>query len=155
MGHNRHGMRSPRRTLNDWFVRWITRPRRHYQRFVFNSPERLKATIQPGDVLLVEGDQHVSQAVKYLTQSTWSHSALFIGDALLRRDAETRPKTHQRFGREARYLILEALVEKGVIVSPLVKYLDFNIRICRPIRLKPEVLGVGLEHALLRIGHTL
>src|ERR1700731_2047312 len=73
-------MRSPRRVLNDWFVRWITRPRRHYQRFVCNAPERLKATIQPGDVLLVEGDQHVSQAVKYLTQSTWSHSALFIGD---------------------------------------------------------------------------
>src|SRR5260370_40554586 len=59
LGHYSEEMRSPRRTLNDWFVRWITRPRRHYQRFVFNSPERLKATIQPGDVLLVEGDQHV------------------------------------------------------------------------------------------------
>jgi hypothetical protein len=154
MGHNRHAMRSPRRTVNDWFVRWITRPRRHYQRFVFNSPERLKATIQPGDVLLVEGDQHVSQAVKYLTQSTWSHSALFIGDALLRRDAETRRKAQHRFGREARYLILEALVERGVIVSPLVKYLDFNIRICRPIRLKPEDLEIVLDHAISRIGHT-
>jgi hypothetical protein len=147
-------MRSPRRILADWFIGEITRPRRHYQRFVFNSPERLKATIQPGDVLLVDGDQRVSQAVKYLTQSTWSHSALFIGDALLRKDPETRRKAQHRFGREAKYLIVEALVERGVIVSPLVKYLDFNIRICHPVRLKPEDLEVVLDHAIARIGNT-
>src|ERR1700746_1108602 len=120
-------MRSPRRILADWFVHMITRPRRHYQRFVYNVPESLKAIIQPGDVLLVDGDQRVSQAVKYLTQSTWSHSALFIGDALLRRDPETRRQTHRRFGREARFLIVEALVEEGVIVSPVLKYIDLNI----------------------------
>ncbi|MFT7141578.1 MAG: hypothetical protein ACI9B8_004016, partial [Sulfitobacter sp.] len=29
--------------------------------------------IKPGDVLLVEGRTRVSTAIKYLTQSTWSH----------------------------------------------------------------------------------
>jgi permuted papain-like amidase YaeF/Yiix C92 family enzyme len=147
-------MRSPRRVLADWFIDQITSPRRHYQRFVFNAPERLRATIQAGDVLLVDGDQRVSQAVKYLTQSTWSHSALFIGDALLRRDPETRRKAQHRFGREAKFLIVEALVERGVIVSPLIKYLDFNIRICRPVRLKPQDREIVIDHAISRIGHT-
>ena len=146
-------MRSPRRFLADWFTQQITRQRLNYRRFVYNDPRKLKATIVPGDVLLVDGDQRVSQAVKYLTQSSWSHSALFIGDALLRKDAETRTRLQRRFGREARYLIVEALVEEGVIVSPLMKYINFNIRICHPMRLLPEDLSIVIEHVLTRVGH--
>jgi hypothetical protein len=138
----------------DWFLRQITRPRRNYRRFVYNDPQKLKARIEPGDVLLVDGDQRVSEAVKYLTQSSWSHSALFIGDALLRRDEATRRETLRRFGRESRFLIVEALVEKGVIVSPLLKYVDFNVRICRPIGLRPADREIVFGHVLSRIGHT-
>jgi hypothetical protein len=147
-------MRGPRQALADWFLRQITRRRRRYRRFVYNDPEKLKATIRPGDVLLVDGDQRVSQAVKYLTQSSWSHSALFIGDALLRGDAETRAQVQRRFGREARWLVVEALVERGVIASPLTKYLDLNVRICRPVGLRPEDLEVVLDHVISKIGHT-
>ena len=89
-------------------------------------------------MLLVDGDQRVSQAIKYLTMSSWSHSALYVGDALLGADPATRADVQRRFGREARYLIVEALVDKGVVVSPLVKYIDFNIRICRPVGLTPR-----------------
>jgi len=35
--------------------------------------EKLTACLQAGDVLLVEGQTRVSVAIKYLTQSTWSH----------------------------------------------------------------------------------
>ena len=147
-------MDSPASWLSDRFLDLITQPRRHYQRFLDNSPTKLRKTILPGDVLLVDGDQRVSQAVKYLTQSTWSHSALFIGDALLRRDPETRRQTHRRFGREAKYLIVEALVEKGVIVSPVVKYIDLNLRICRPRGLRLEDKEAVIDHAVSRIGHT-
>ncbi len=147
-------MRSPRRILADWFLRELTKSRKHYQRFVYNFPEKLKATIQAGDVLLVDGDQRISQAVKYLTQSSWSHSALFIGDALLRRDPETRAQAHRRFGREAGYLVVEALVEEGVVVSPLMKYIDLNIRVCRPVGLHPEDLEVVLDYVISRIGLT-
>lgn len=38
--------------------------------------------LRPGDVLLIEGNTRISAAIKYLTQSTWSHAALFVGDAL-------------------------------------------------------------------------
>jgi Permuted papain-like amidase enzyme, YaeF/YiiX, C92 family len=140
--------------LADWFLRQITRPRRHYRRFVYNDPQKLKARMEPGDVLLVDGDQRVSEAVKYLTQSSWSHSALFIGDAQLRRDEATRRETLRRFGRESRFLIVEALVEKGVIISPLIKYLDLNVRICRPVGLTPGDREAVLDYVLSRVGHT-
>ena len=97
-------VRSPVRALSSWFVRILTQRRRRYQHFVVNDPDRLKATIQPGDVLLVDGNQRVSQAIKYLTMSSWSHSALYVGDALLKRDAAMRAAVQHRFGREARYL---------------------------------------------------
>ena len=35
--------------------------------------------MEPGDILLVEGNQRVSSAIKYLTQSTWSHAAFYLG----------------------------------------------------------------------------
>jgi hypothetical protein len=36
-------------------------------------------------VLLVDGTSRFSSAIKYLTQSTWSHAALYIGDTSARR----------------------------------------------------------------------
>ncbi len=47
-----------------------------------SKPGDLAATLKKGDVLLVEGNSRISTAIKYLTQSTWSHAALYIGDAL-------------------------------------------------------------------------
>jgi hypothetical protein len=147
-------MRSPRRWLADWVLAELTRTRRHYRRFVYNDPQKLKARMMPGDVLLVDGDQRISEAVKYLTQSSWSHSALYIGDALLRKDDATRREASRRFGREARFLLVEALVDKGVTVSPLVKYVDFNVRICRPVGLTIEDRQIVIDEILSRVGHT-
>jgi len=147
-------MRSLRQVLQDWFLRQITRRRRRYRRFVFNDEESLRSTIRPGDVLLVDGDQRVSQAVKYLTQSSWSHSALFVGDALLSRWPDRRAELVRKYGRDARFMLVEALVDKGVIASPVTKYIGFNIRICRPIGLRPEDLQIVLDHVISRIGYT-
>jgi hypothetical protein len=143
---------SVRRAISGWFVRILTEPRKRYRHFVETVPTTLKATVRPGDVVLVDGDQRISQAIKLLTTSAWSHSVLYIGDAMLRRDAATRAEMHRRFGREARHLIIEALVDKGVVVSPLVKYADLNLRICRPVGLKPEDLAVVLDYVIARIG---
>jgi hypothetical protein len=38
---------------------------------------RLLSCLEPADVLLVEGNSQISTAIKYLTQSTWSHAALY------------------------------------------------------------------------------
>lgn len=46
-------------------------------------PDHLLASLQAGDVLLVEGSSRVSTAIKYLTQSTWSHAVLYVGPHLI------------------------------------------------------------------------
>ena len=55
----------------------------HMQRARYNPHvhldfEKLRQTLQPGDVLLVEGNARISGAIKYLTQSTWSHAAFYL-----------------------------------------------------------------------------
>ena len=146
-------MRSPGQALAEWFVRRITLPRREYRRYVFNDPQRLKSRIRPGDIVLVDGDQRVSQVVKYLTMSPWSHSALYIGSALLK-DPARRAEIRARYGKEARYLIVEALVDRGVVVEPLVKYIDFNIRVCRPHGLSRDQIEKVIAYVLARVGFT-
>lgn len=93
-----------------------------YAAFSVIPPQRLRQHLQPGDVLLVEGDQRISAAIKYLTHSTWSHAAFYIGDP----DGQD---------------LIEADVEEGVRVVPLSLYETLNTRICRPVALRPEDLA--------------
>ena len=145
-------MRSPRRVLTDWIIRALTRPRKSYRRYGYNDPVSLKKHIRKADVILVDGDQRVSQAIKTLTTSSWSHNCVYIGDELLARNHPLRDSLQRRYGREARHMVIEALVEKGVVVSPLVKYLDFNIRICRPFNLRDDDRQVILDDLVSKIG---
>ena len=55
-------------------ARFLTKPVRQSIQVATISQEKLAAALQPGDVLLVEGNTRVSVAIKYLTQSTWSHA---------------------------------------------------------------------------------
>ena len=41
---------------------------------------RLRRVLRPGDVVLVDGCDKVSAAIRFLTQSSWSHAAMFVGD---------------------------------------------------------------------------
>lgn len=90
--------------------------------------------IRPGDVLLVEGRTRIGTAIKYLTQSTWSHAALYVG------------------ARCPHGPLIEADLTAGVIASPVTKYADFNIRICRPIGLSSDDLHRVLDFAIARLG---
>ncbi len=73
-------------TLLDRFgaflARRLTAQSSGYQPFTPSDPQTLRRVLQPGDILLIEGNQYLSSAIKYLTQSTWSHAALYVGDAL-------------------------------------------------------------------------
>lgn len=95
------------------------------------------ALLRPGDVLLVDGGANrVSSAIKYLTQSTWSHAALFAGP-----DPETGVPS-----------LIEAELGLGIVRSPLAKYAGFHLRICRPARLTPEAAAAVVAFAASRIG---
>ncbi len=140
-----------RRWLVDQLSEMLAAPLATYDRRGWNDPAALKRHIRPGDVLLVEGDQRVSAAIKVLTQSSWSHAALYIGDELVRRGGEQCDRAVALYGDDAKYLVVEALME-GVVVSPVTKYIDFNIRLCRPHRLKPEHLKIILDDSIASIG---
>ena len=130
-------------------TRILTRPMGGYEQRVPNSLPRLKSQLRKGDVILVEGDQRVSQVIKYLTTSSWSHTALYIGDELRHYDRARAEELDARFGPEARHLILEADNPGGVTCLPLAKYMRYNIRVCRP-RLRradvDRVLSFAFDH---------
>ena len=130
------------RVLGRRLARYLNQPIKRYEPFAVVALECLEAVLQPGDVLLVEGKRRVSTAIKYLTQSTWSHAALFVGD-------------FQRTGlcREAPTLI-EADIEHGVIAVPLTRYAGHNLRVCRAASLTREDRARVCRYAVDRIGYS-
>lgn len=122
-------------------ARFLEKPLSHPPPFDAVDPATLQACLRPGDVLLVEGTSRISLAVKYLTQSTWSHAALYVGDALMK----------MRPGAPAGALI-EADLQRGVIAVPLAKYASYNTRICRAVGLTPEDCRAVVEHMIGSLG---
>src|SRR2546425_10834285 len=87
-------------------ARVLTKPRGNYNRILSTDLETLRLTVRKGDVILVDGDQRVSEVIKYLTQSSWSHVALYVGDELLRRFPTPRRGLGRANGQEARHLLV-------------------------------------------------
>lgn len=124
--------------LGQRLVRYLEQPSSGYEPFTPSEPTALRRVLQPGDVLLVEGNTRVSGVIKYLTQSTWSHSALYVGERI-----GTKTETGEP------HVLVEALLGEGVISAPLAKYTGFHTRVCRPIGLtagdRERVVGYMLE----------
>ncbi len=115
--------------LGHWIANRLETPLSGYEPFTPSDPETLRRILQPGDILLVEGNQKLSAAIKYLTQSTWSHAALYVGDVLHEKGTQ-----NENGGN----CLIEVELGVGCIAVPLSKYETFNTRICRPINLTPE-----------------
>ncbi|MGO9607308.1 MAG: YiiX/YebB-like N1pC/P60 family cysteine hydrolase [Candidatus Binataceae bacterium] len=143
-----------REKLSDFALDLLTKPLRSYNLHAPNDMASLRRHIRKGDVVLVEGNERISECIKYLTQSSWSHSALFVGDEPMRRNPSQRDELIERFGEDAQFLVVEALVESGVVLSPISKYRDFNIRVCRPYNLSPADLEEVLDEAFRSVGDT-
>lgn len=109
--------------------------------FTASDPASLEAVLQPGDVLLVEGNTRVSGIIKYLTQSTWSHSALYVGPRFNKRAADGSP-----------HLLIEANLGQGVVTAPLSKYTAFHTRVCRPVGLNEEERERVVAFMIKRLG---
>ena len=107
-------------------ARYLEKPVSGYEPFTPSDPTALSASLRPGDVLLVEGNNQISGVIKYLTQSTWSHAALYVGP-LDNRASEGEPHT-----------LIEAELGIGVDSAPLTKYTKFHTRVCRPIGQRPR-----------------
>ncbi len=145
-------MRWLRRTLLQAATRALTKRRSTYHHVLRSNLGVLRATLQKGDVVLVDGDQRVSEVIKYLTQSSWSHAAVYVGDELWRRHPDRRAALEAAHGADARHLLVEALMEGGVVASPLAKYATHNLRVCRPHGLRADDLRSILDEVLAQLG---
>lgn len=126
--------------VGHWLGRAVSRPIHVHGMSPPTPPEELLACLKPGDVLLVEGHSRISAAIKYLTQSTWSHAALYVGDAL-------------RDSASTGHCFVEADILAGVRSVGIDEFAGLHSRICRPKGLTDEDCQRVVNYAIERIGH--
>mgnify|MGYP006285982167 CR=1 FL=1 len=123
-------------------ARYLAKPRDVDVHPATSPGELVAAALQPGDVLLVEGTSRFSAAIKYLTQSTWSHAALYVGDVI----------DPPGFVGERR-LLIEADVNEGVRAVPFSEYAGYHTRICRAVGLTDADMGRVCDYMISRLGY--
>jgi len=123
-------------------AKYLSQSRPGTAQIATSSPIQLAATLHPGDVLLVDGSSRVSGVIKYLTQSSWSHAALYVGSGY----AEKKDNQEEK-------VLLEADILEGIRLVPLSEYSSGHTRICRPVGLSPETIKQLIAYGIDRLGH--
>lgn len=141
---------SPFKWLGDKVIRWLVHERESAGT-PFCDFNRLSFEIRPCDVLLVEGRSRVSEVIKNLTQSIWTHSALYIGRLHDIQDPQLREHIARfHHGDPDVQLIIEPLLGEGTVINPLSKYKTEHLRLCRPWGLSAQdaqkVIAFAVEH---------
>jgi hypothetical protein len=134
------GIVHPLRWIGSKLAAYLSRPR-DTAHVMTHHPELLAATLRKGDVLLIEGTSRFSTAIRYVTQSTWSHAALCIGDA---------PGAN---GDPLAKSLIEADINDGVRVMPLSYYINWHTRICRTVGLTESEIDALVKYARARVGN--
>jgi Permuted papain-like amidase enzyme, YaeF/YiiX, C92 family len=115
--------------------------------------ERMKYELRPCDVLLFEGRSRVSEMIKLITQSPWSHAAIYIGKIHDIDNPLLRERVLQYYnGSLNEPLVIESMLGKGTIVSSLENYYSSHIRICRPVELSRKDADCVIEFSIGRLG---
>lgn len=110
--------------IGRWLAARLRRETSGYEPYTPSDPDTLRAILRPGDVLLVEGHQYISMVIEYLTMSSWSHAAVFVGDIPGRVEPNGEP-----------HVLVEVNLGDGCVSAPLSRYATFNTRVCRPVML--------------------
>ena len=114
---------------------------------------RMVFEIRPADVLLVEGRFRVSNVIKVITQSSWSHTALYIGRLYDIQDPAAKARIMKHYdGPPDEPLVIESQLGQGTIVTPLKYYEEFHTRICRPKGISPDDVNKVITHASSFLG---
>jgi hypothetical protein len=116
---------------------------------------RIKYELRQGDVLLFEGRSRISNVIRTITQSPWTHAALYIGSLHDIEDHELRKTVATHLTkRENVRLVIESELGKGVIATPLTNYRYHHIRICRPIGITPNDVALVIAYTIKNIGQS-
>ena len=134
------------------FVQWLTCDR-DTDHVPLSDFDRLRYELRPGDVLLIEGQSKISDIIKMITQSIWTHSLLYVGrihdidDPALRKHIK---KFHD--GSDEDQIIIESLLGQGTIADSLEKYRNDHVRICRPRGLTRSDSQTVIHYAIRQLG---
>lgn len=140
----------------NWLSHWITQflvSEPEYTGIPLCDYERIRFEIRPCDVLLIEGRSRVSEVIRSVTQSAWSHAALYIGRLHDIDDPLLRALLSERYHADpTEQLLIEGIMGEGIIVSPLSVYRKAHIRICRPRGLLRQDAQHVVAHAIQELG---
>lgn len=136
----------------DTFVSWLMQDRPNTE-LPMSDFERIKLEIRLCDVVLIEGRNRVSDVIKMVTQSRWTHAALYLGrlhdidNLVLRKHIE-----ENYHGDPEQQLVIESYLGKGTIVTPIDEYEGFHIRICRPHGITRQDAQHVISYAISHLG---
>ena len=122
---------------------------------IINNFEDMQKDLQIADVVLFEGRSRVSEVIKIITLSPWTHAAIYIGrlDQIKNPTTKELVKEHYK-GDPKEPLVIESLLGYGTVVNPLSLYIEDNLRICRPDGIKDKdrnkVVCFASEHLGIR-----
>jgi len=122
-------------------ARYLSQERHIHGTAVATPPEQLRANLRVGDVLLIEGGSRTSTAIKFLTQSTWSHAALYVGNQI-----------SELIGSASSDCFVEVDLVTGVRSVGIEKFTGLHTRICRPAGLDEAECQQVAGYAVARIG---
>lgn len=138
--------------LSNAFTQWMTHEH-PYEGIPRCDFDRIRYELRPGDVLLIEGRSRVSEIIQSITQSAWSHAALYIGRLHDVEDPEIRNLICHHFNASPdTQLIIEGVMGKGTIVSDLSIYTQDHIRLCRPRGLSRQDAQLVINFAAKKLG---
>ena len=99
---------------------------------------RLKYEMRPGDVLLIEGRSRMSNVIRTIHKAPGHMRRLYIGRLVDFEDDETERTIQSTFRwKDNTRLIIEDLMDRGTVITPLSSYRDHHIRICRRLASRP------------------
>jgi len=133
-------------------VDWLNDiPKSNQNMQAINNYKHMLRDLRPADVILFEGRARVSEVIKIITLSPWTHAALYIGRASEITDPETLELLNKHYkGNLTEPLVIESLLGFGTVVNPLADYENDNLRVCRPDGLSFEdqnrVVSFAAEH---------
>ena len=132
--------------------RWLQR-RRPPRIIPLSDFDRIRHELKPSDVLLVEGRSRISDVIKVVTQSPWSHATLYIGRLHDIENEESRAALSRRSAfPPSTQLVIESQLGAGTLVCALTEYADDHVRICRPVGLSAEDAQTISTHAINSLG---
>ena len=113
-------------------------------------PKYVLGSIRAGDVVLIAGRTRMSRFIRFLSGSPWTQVALCVGrleeytqnaDPALRHLTLRHLIARASHGDPKEPVLIEALLGRGTVLTPLRRYRAHAVKICRPRNLSAQQVG--------------